>query len=303
MGKNRLAVECARGVVEAGDRIVQAVLDPGDDGDDSWQPSFRRAAEAAAFPTFAPSDVSSPAAVARLAAARPELIFSFQYAQILGPPVIALAEIATLNLHYGPLPRYRGVAPIAWALINGESATGVTLHHVDPGIDSGDIVCTERVPIVAEDTGRSLYDKCTDAAIRMFTEWYPKLRTGDIPRIRQSESDALYYNRHSIDFSRREIAWSTDAERLANWIRAFIFPPFQYPTCRCGDLTLEVSAIGWDRLPHRVAGGEVIAVNEQEAIVGVPGGRILLREIRCDGHSLKPSEFVRLGLRPRAQLK
>jgi methionyl-tRNA formyltransferase len=241
MGKNRLAVECARVVVEAGDRIVLAVLDPGDDGDDSWQPSFRKAAEAADFPTFAPSDVSSPTAVARLAAVRPELIFSFQYAQILRPPVIALAQVATLNLHYGPLPRYRGVAPIAWALINGESATGVTLHHVDPGVDSGDVVCAVNVPIARGDTGRSLYDKCTDAGIRLFTDWYPRLRAGAIPRIPQNPSDVLYYNRHSIDFRDRAIPWHTDVERLANWIRAFIFPPYQYPTFRCGDLTLEVS--------------------------------------------------------------
>jgi len=170
MGKNRLAVECARVVVAAGDRIVLAVLDPGDEGEEGWQPSFRRVAEAADFPTFAPSAVNSSTAVARLAAVRPELTFSFQYAQILRPPVIALAEVATLNLHYGPLPRYRGVAPIAWALINGESATGVTLHHVDPGVDSGGSVCAASVPSARDDTGRSLYDKCTDATICPFTE-------------------------------------------------------------------------------------------------------------------------------------
>ncbi len=303
MGKNRLAVECARVVVAAGDRIVLAVLDPGDEGEDGWQPSFRRVAEAADFPTFAPSAVNSSTAVARLAAVRPELTFSFQYTQILRPPVIALAEVATLNLHYGPLPRYRGVAPIAWALINGESATGVTLHHVDPGVDSGDIVCAASIPIVRDDTGRSLYDKCTDAAICLFTEWYPKLRNGSIPRIPQSTSDALYYNRHSIDFNRRSIVWSTDADRLANWIRAFIFPPYQYPTFSCGDLTLEVSALGWDRVPHRVASGEVIEINDNEAIVGVPGGRILIREIRCRRHTVQPAGFLGMGVRPGVLLK
>lgn len=303
MGKNRLAVECTRVVMAAGDRIVLAVLDPGDDGHDSWQPSFRSVAEAAGLPTFAPSDVSSSTAVERLAALGPELVFCFQYAQILRPTVIALAEEATLNLHYGPLPRYRGIAPIAWALINGEPATGVTLHHVDPGVDSGDIVCAAAVPIAPGDTGRSLYDKCTDVAIQLFTEWYPRLRTGDIPRVPQSSSEALYYNRHSIDFSHRQIAWPTDAERLANWIRAFIFPPYQYPTFRCGDITLELTALSWDRLPHRVASGEVISMNEHGALVGVPGGRILLRGIQCDGRAVQPSEFVSLGLRPGVQLR
>ena len=302
MGKNRLAVDCARVVQEAGDRIVLAVLDPSDEGTDGWQPSFRRAAMAADLPTFAPSNVSSSTAVARLAVERPEFMFSFQYAQILKPPVIALAELATLNLHYGPLPRYRGVAPVAWALINGELSTGVTLHHVDAGVDSGDIACAVRVPIAPDDTGRSLYDKCTDAAIRLFTEWYPRLRAGDIPRIPQNASDALYYNRHSIDFSRRAIVWPTDAERLANWIRAFIFPPYQYPTFRCRELTVEVSGVGWDRLPHGVPSGEVIERNEQGAIVGVPGGRIVLREIRCGGQAVQPSDFARLGVEPGVQL-
>src|SRR5439155_5230072 len=206
MGKNRIAVECTRVVRAAGDDVVLAVLDPADDGRDTWQPSFRRAAESEGLPTFDPVDINAPSGVARVQAAKPDFVFSFQYAQILKASVISAARIATLNLHFGQLPRYQGVSTIAWALINGEQTTGVTLHHIHRGVDSGDIVCAAPVPIAVTDTGRTLYDKCVDAAISLFADWYPRLRSGDVPRQPQDPTRALYYNRHSLDFKQREVS-------------------------------------------------------------------------------------------------
>jgi len=302
MGKNRIAVECTRVVRAAGDDVVLAVLDPADDGRDTWQPSFRRAAESEGLPTFDPVDINAPSGVARVQAAKPDFVFSFQYAQILKASVISAARIATLNLHFGPLPRYQGVSTIAWALINGERATGVTLHHIHRGVDSGDIVCAAPVPIALTDTGRSLYDKCVEAGISLFAEWYGRLRGGDVPRQPQDPTRALYYNRHSLDFKEREICSSADVENIANWIRAIIFPPLQYPVTRFGGNALEVSAVSWDRSPHRGRRGEVLDVGKDGIVVGVPGGRVFLKELRRDGSVVAHHRLRDLGIVPGAML-
>lgn len=298
LGKNRLAVECLRVISEAGDDIVRVAVDPRDDGSDAWQPSLRGAALRAGLPVLAADDLNATEIVSCLAALRADFLFSCQFGQILKPRTIGVARLATLNLHFGPLPRYRGVAAVAWALINGESETGVTLHHMDPGVDSGDIVGGRSVPIGPDDTARSLYEKCTDAGVKLFADWYPRLRAGDIPRTPQDPSRILYYNRYSIDFSHDRISWSWDAERVARWVRAYIFPPFQLPTFELDGERYEVGGVKWDRAVHRGRPGEILTLAETGVIVAVPGGRIVLTNVGAGGRGLEASDLSRRGFAP-----
>lgn len=303
IGKNRLAVECLDVVVAAGDEVILAVADAGDDGIDGWQPSFRGAVERHGLRLEAPADLNDPAFVTRVDAAQPDFVLSFQAAQILRRPLIATGRVATLNLHFGQLPRYRGVAPIAWALINGEAATGVTIHHINPGIDSGAIVRTIEVPIEDADTGRTLYDKCTDAGIGLFREAWPDLRSGPIESRPQDPARALYYNRHSIDFSRRHVSWHADAAMIANWLRAFIFPPFQHPLVALDGIEYEVAGVDWDREPHRGRPGEILAVDGTRIVVGAPGGRLTIGPLRRDGSTLDADAVVTAGFAAGATLE
>ena len=172
----------------------------------------------------------------------------------------------------------------------------MTLHRIDPGVDSGAILATAEVPIAREDTGRSLYEKCTDAGIQLFGEWWPRLRIGAIETRPQESAEALYYNRHSIDFSLRAISWRSDCEAIANHARALIFPPFQYPIIRVGSQELEIRRFRWDRQPHRGRPGEILAAEPPTIIVGAPGGRILLEELASDGQVVLARDHARLGL-------
>ncbi len=302
IGKNRLAVECLDVVLDAHDVIVLAVADAADDGHDGWQPSFRAAAERRGLPLLAPPDVNAPAFVAQVEAQQPDFVLSFQAAQILRSPLIATARVATLNLHFGPLPRYRGVAPIAWAMINGEAATGVTIHHINPGVDSGELVRSWSVPIDDADTGRTLYDKCSEAAVALFRDAWPELREGPIHGTPQEDAEALYYNRHSIDFSQRQVSWRADARTIFNWVRAFIFPPFQYPLVRLDGVEVEIGSVNWDRRPHRGRPGEILAMDDNGLVVAAPGGRLLLGALRTDGRQADRGELAAAGFAPGAVL-
>ena len=302
IGKNRLAAECLKTVIAAGDEVVRAVADPADDGTDGWQPSFRAAATNAGLPVDAPANVNDDAFVASLRALMPDFLLSFQAAQILRRPLIESASVATLNLHFGPLPRYRGVAPIAWAIINGEASTGVTIHHIDPGVDSGAIVQAAAVPIEPADTGRSLYDKCTDAGIELFRLAWPGIRTDAPAGSPQDEAGVLYYNRHSVDFSRRTIEWSSDAKAIADWARAMIFPPFQHPEVVLGGTRLEVRGVRWDRGLHSGRPGQILATEDASLTVAAPGGQVTLMPLHHDGQTVDADWLAKWGFVPGALL-
>ena len=295
VGKNALAVECLRAIMTEGDDVVLALADPSDDGEDGWQPSFRRFAASAGVPLRVAPDINDPDFVAEIADTRPDFIMSFQAAQLMKAALIAVPAMAALNLHFGLLPRYRGVAPIAWALINGEAETGVTLHHIKVGIDNGPIISSQRVAILPEDTGRSLYDKCSAAGVELFRRSWPTVRRKAPPGTPQAERDALYYNRHSIDFSRRAVAWDGDCEAIANRARALIFPPFQFPTVNIERTQVEIGSVRWDRLPHRGRPGEILAISDGGITVAAPGGRLTL-SLRLAGADADPSQFADLGL-------
>ena len=234
--------------------------------------------------------------VTEVQALRPDFLLSFQAAQLLRPPLIATAALAALNLHYGPLPRYRGVAPIAWAIINGEIETGVSLHYIEPGIDSGAVVAAAKVPIDPDDSGRTLYDKCTAAAIELFRQSWPTVRLGAIQSRLQPPDEALYYNRYAIDFTRRTIRWGADARTMANWIRAFIFPPFQFPIAKLGGTELEVGSVSWDRLAHAARPATILAIESDEIVVAAPGGRLRLGKLRHGSTVVAAPRFSGLGL-------
>ncbi len=111
----------------------------------------------------------------------------------------------------------------------------------------------------------------------------------------QSQLETLYYNRYSIDFSQRLISWQGDCESIANWMRAFIFPPFQYPIVNVGGSPVEISSVRWDRLPHRGRPGEILAASNDAITVAAPGGRITMR-LRHAGVDLDGSQFGQFGI-------
>jgi methionyl-tRNA formyltransferase len=298
LGKNALAVGCLRVLLDLGAHVVLAIADPSDDGTDGWQPSLARAAEAAGIPVIRPERINSPETVAEVASFAPDILLSCQYAQILGAGIRGVATMATLNLHFGPLPRYRGVAPIYWAIRNGETEHGVTLHHVDAGVDSGDLLATATVPIGPSDTARDLYEHSTQAGIELLRATWPGIEAGDLPRRPQEPERSLYYNRYSVDYGRRRLTWDADCKIVADRARALIFPPFQYPEVAVGGEVLEVGSVAWDRADHSGRPGQILAADDDGFLVAAPGGRVRVGDLRSEGRPLDAAALARLEAAP-----
>jgi methionyl-tRNA formyltransferase len=146
-------------------------------------------------------------------------------------------------LHFSPLPKYRGVYAPTWAIINGEKEFGVTLHYMEPVVDKGDIIDQSIFNIEQIENSRALYDVCLEKALNLFRQSVAGILRLENKRMAQDNSQALHYSRKSVDFNQHRINWNTDTLSLTNWIKAYIFPPFQLPTFSWNEKEFEVVSV------------------------------------------------------------
>ena len=223
-GKNRVAVAALGHLVHVLDanwpdtRLV-AVPNAGDEGKDGWQPSFRAAAQRLGVPIV---DMASLHPVADL------VLVSLEYDKIIRTAKFASQRL--YNIHFSALPAYRGVFTSMWPILNGETHSGVTLHFIDPGIDTGAIVAQRLFGIPSYCTSRQLYEMFLDHGIELFRSSIASLLSGTPAGVPQDEAKASYYSRSSLDLSQREIDLTAAAERISRFVRTMAFPEYQLPT-------------------------------------------------------------------------
>ncbi|MES4613294.1 MAG: bifunctional UDP-4-amino-4-deoxy-L-arabinose formyltransferase/UDP-glucuronic acid oxidase ArnA [Ewingella sp.] len=202
---------------------VQAVFTHTDSPDENnFFSSVARVGAGLNLPVYAPEDVNHPLWVDRIRELQPDVIFSFYYRNMLSEEVLSLAPLGGFNLHGSLLPRYRGRAPVNWALLKGESETGVTLHKMVKRPDAGDIVGQLAVPISSDDIALTLHAKVRDAAKVLLTDVLPKIKQGNVTLTPQDESQASYFGRRTA--ADGEIHWHKSATEINNLIRAVTEP-------------------------------------------------------------------------------
>lgn len=153
-----------------------------------------------------------------LEAMKPELLIAAGWYFIIPKSMRQQAEKGCVALHASLLPKYRGNAPLVWAMINGERGTGVSLFYLEDEVDSGDIIGQVRIRIEGDDTIREMIVKTRIACIDLLTKYIPMIENGTSPRYPQNDSEATYYpNRNPED---GQIDWSWDAKKIRNFIRA-----------------------------------------------------------------------------------
>lgn len=202
---------------------VQAVFTHTDDpNENTFFSSVARLGAELDLPVYAPEDVNHPLWVERIRKLQPDIIFSFYYRTMLSEEILSLAPKGGFNLHGSLLPRYRGRAPINWALLNGEKETGATLHKMVQRPDAGDIVGQHKVTISADDTALTLHKKVLQATTVVLQEQLPKLKNGTASFIAQNEAEASYFGRRTA--ADGEILWQKSADEIHNLVRAVTEP-------------------------------------------------------------------------------
>lgn len=261
-GKNTASVIALELLLNKEVEIVLVSPNNSDNGENTWQRSLKRRAEELKLNVRQFTKIKDNYVIEYLRSLDIDFIFSIQYDQIVNQNVIDSAKFGAINLHFAPLPRYRGVSPIAFALINGEQEFGVTLHYMDPGVDTGDIINQRFFNINNIENARSLYDLSVDNAVKLFEDELDKILLLKNKKIPQDNTKALYYSHGSINFKENKINFNKDTNSLYNWIRAFIFPPFQFPIFEVNGKIYEVIAVSPDFTKNKFEKPGTLIMNE-----------------------------------------
>ncbi|MDP2269048.1 MAG: formyltransferase, partial [Deltaproteobacteria bacterium] len=246
---------------------IAAVFSHADDPQENcWFGSVPAWAKENNVPLFCPENVNTAEWFAKISAQTPEVIFSFYYRHLLSGAILAIPPGGAFNLHGSLLPYYRGRCPVNWVLVNGETRTGVTLHHMADKADAGDIVARRAVPIAFDDTARSLYGKLCRQATILLDEALPLIEAGTAPRIPQDWRQGSYCGRRTPADGR--IDWHWPALTIYNLIRAVTAPyPGAFTFTAVGD-----KIIIWWAQPEAAAGS-----SGQAGQVQLEKGAVLVR--------------------------
>jgi methionyl-tRNA formyltransferase len=260
-----------------------------------WFDSVERLARLHDMEVAKPADPNTQEFVERVAALRPDFLFSFYYRQMLKPALLALPARGALNMHGSLLPKYRGRVPVNWAVLHGERETGATLHYMVEKPDAGAIVAQQAVPILPDDTAFEVFAKVTVAAEIALDRVLPDLLAGRAPAIAQDLALGSYFGgRRPQDGC---IDWSRSADDIHNLVRA-VAPPYPGAFTEVQGRTLRILRTLHDGRagphPHPAVyceGGRCFAQCGDGRLL-----RILSMEV--DGTMLDASSFERIGHAP-----
>jgi methionyl-tRNA formyltransferase len=220
---SEVGFRCLQTLLDAGVEVLLVLTHQDSPTERPWFQSVARLAAERGIEVATPASPAEGGWVPRVAALAPEYLFSFYYRMMLPQPLLACARWAALNMHGSLLPRYRGRAPINWAILNGESETGATLHYMVSKPDAGPIVAQERVPIGRDDTALTVSLAVAEAAARLLGRCLPVLAAGPPTGRVMDLSEGSYFGGRRPEDGR--IDWSQPAARIHDLIRA-VAPPF-----------------------------------------------------------------------------
>jgi len=190
-------------------------------GEHIWFPSVARLAAQRGIAVRTDRDLNDPRELADLSALAPDLILSLYYRDLLPDAVLSLPPKGAFNMHGSLLPKYRGRAPVNWAVLNGETETGATLHVMTARADAGDIVDQQAVPIGPDDTAAVVQERVRAAALLVLDRQLDALLAGRAPRRAQPTLGA-YHGRRTPDDGR--IDWNASARSVHDLVRAVSHP-------------------------------------------------------------------------------
>jgi len=188
------------------------------------------AAIAAGIPVYQPERIKSEEAYEYFKRLAPDAVVIIAYGQIISPRLIKIPRLGWINLHASLLPKYRGAAPINWAIVNGETRTGVTTMQIDAGLDTGPILLTREIEIAPDETAPALAARLAVAGAPLISETLTKLERGEIAPTPQDGSQATVAR--PLQKTDGRIDWSLSAHRIYNRIRGFDPWPGTYTSFR-----------------------------------------------------------------------
>lgn len=283
MGTPDFAVPALVSLVEAGHEVAAVVTQPDKPkgrGKAVQMTPVKEKALSYGIPVYQPIRVKKDEEFFNiLKEIQPDAIVVAAFGQILPKEILDLPRYGCVNIHASLLPKYRGAAPIQWAVIDGEKESGITTMMMDVGLDTGDMLDQLIIPLAEDETGGSLFDKLSEAGGSLILETLKKLENGTAVRTPQPETGATYAG--MLDKSLGNIDWTRSATELERLIRGLNPWPSAYT--HYGSKIMKLWAAGV--LPENFEGkpGEIVKVLKDCFLVKTGEGTLAVKELQLEG--------------------
>lgn len=282
MGTPDFSVPTLECIIEAGHEVVGVVTQPdkakGRGKKVVYTPVKEKALEHG-LTVYQPRRAREPEFIEQMRALNPDVMVVVAFGQILPKELLDIPKYGCVNVHASLLPKYRGAAPIQWAVIRGEKVSGVTTMQMDVGLDTGDMLLKTEVPLAEDETGGSLHDKLSVLGGDLLIETLKGLEAGTIVPEKQDDSQSGEYAR-MLDKSLGKIDFSMRAEEIERLIRGLNPWPSAYTSYNNKTMKLWKARVvpGGEAVP-----GQVLAVDKKGFTVQTGGGALQILELQMEG--------------------
>ena len=280
MGTPDFAVASLRRLVEDGHEIAGVFTQPDKPGNRKkmTSPPVKQYALSKGIPVYQPDRMRGEEPLALLRSLEPELTVVAAYGQILPEDVLEVPKLGSVNVHASVLPKYRGAAPINWAILNGERETGVTIMYMAKKLDAGDMIRVRKTPIAPDEDAEALFARLAALGAELLSETIPAIADGTAARTPQNDAEATYAPMLTREMS--PIDWGKDSETIVNQVRGLTPWP-------CASMTIDGRTVKvWRAEPGGTASdpaGTLRAAKRGiEAACG-DGKTVLITELQPEG--------------------
>ena len=294
MGTPDFAVPSLQKLIQGPDDLVAVVTQPDRPrgrGKKLLPPPVKQLAQEVGLPVLQPTAIKTEEFHEQLRALEPDLMVVAAYGRILPGTLLHLPRLGTINVHGSLLPKYRGAAPIQWAIIRGESETGITIMQMDEGMDTGDILLQQAIPITEDDTAGTLFEKMAHLGSESLLQALDRLRRGELQA--QPQDDALATEAPLLKKEMGHLDWTQSAQSLHCLIRGLDPWPSAYIFLagkRYRIFSPQVVDLETGEEP-----GTLCRADKDGLLFATGKGSLLIREIQPDGKKRMPVQSCLCG--------
>lgn len=295
MGTPDFAEESLRALLEAGEDVAAVFTQPDKPRGRGMQESFspvKTLAVERGIPVYQPVTFKDGAATELLRTLAPELLVVVAYGRILPQTFLDVAKYGSINVHGSLLPKYRGAAPIQWAVLNGDKTTGVSVQYMAAAMDAGDVIASRETEIGEFETSGELFDRLKTLGAELLVETVRKIASGDVVRVPQNESDATYTKMLHKEMC--PIDWNKSPREIVKHICGL--DPWPVATAELGGVSFRVFGAEYTNTKTALAPGKIVSTGKAGIEVACGGGQTLrITEIQAAGKKRMSAAAFLLG--------
>ncbi len=286
MGTPDFAVEPLEELIRAGHEITMVITQPDREkgrGKAVVMSPVKECALRHGIPVFQPVKIREEESVRKLSEVPADLFVVAAFGQILPESILKMPRFGCVNIHASLLPKYRGAAPIQWAILNGDQETGITIMQMGIGLDDGDILLQKKIAIGQGETGDGLFEKLKFLGAKALLEAIPLIESGSITPVKQDEEKATHVKKITKEMGK--IDWTLPADRIERSVRALNSWPSAYTSVNGKSLKIWNSSVVnmTDVSQNDMEPGTVISVKKDSFTVLTGTDALMIHEVQLEG--------------------